>query len=140
MWLQGNCATALQLQLEGPPALPLLPGQCVLVADMDVAHVGFGRLWVHNLYLRHAATARADEVSLVVTTQASGWLWLTLTTFQGAGKYAVGTGATGLYARSATYVSGAASAFPAHMHAGGAHASCAHASMCHGHPCNCSRA
>jgi len=85
VWLQGNCAAAPQLQLEGPPLLPLLPGQCVIVADMDVAYVGYGRLWMHNLYLRHVATARADEVSLVASTEQTGWLWLTRTTLHVAG-------------------------------------------------------
>ena len=140
MWLQGNCTTAVPLQMEGPPLLPLLPGQCVLVADMGFAYVSYGRLWMHNLYLRHAASARADEVSLVVTTQWSGWLWLTLTTLQGAGKYADGGGATGLYARSSTYVSGAVLPFPAHMHAVGVHASVARTSMFRGHTIHCSQA
>ena len=126
--LQGNCSEAPQLQLEGPPLLPLLPGQCVLLVDMDFAHVGYGRLWMHNLYLRHVASARADGVYLVATTQASGWLWLTLTTLQGAGQYAYGAGATGLGAGSPTYVAGAALPSLGKMYAVGAQASAPEAS------------
>eukprot|EP00892_Ulva_mutabilis_P011349 jgi/Ulvmu1/8587/UM045_0030.1 len=104
--IRGNCAAAPQLQLEGPPLLPLLPGQCVIVADMDLWHVRFGRLWMHNLYLRHTASVRDDAVALVTSTEPSGQLWLTQMTMQGAGAYADGIGALGLTAGGPTYVEG----------------------------------
>lgn len=128
------------MYLDGPPVLPLLPGQCILVADMEIAYLSYGQLWMHNLYLRHAATARAGEVSLVVATQESGRLWLTLTTLQGAGKYADGAGATGLDTASATYILGAALPCQARMHAVGKHTSNAYTSMCREHTCRFSEA
>eukprot|EP00892_Ulva_mutabilis_P011353 jgi/Ulvmu1/8590/UM045_0033.1 len=104
--IRGNCAAAPQLQLKGPPLLPLLPGQCVIVADMDLWQVRFGRLWMHNLYLRHVLTTRADIGLLLWSTDEGGHMWLTQMTVQGAGTYSDGSGVQGLSAGGPTYVEG----------------------------------
>ena len=105
--MQGNCSIPPDLQLGGPPLVGRLPGQCVLVADMDLWEVRHGRLWIHNLYLRRAVSARDDFVALVYTSQYTAWLWVTQVTIQGAGQYAGDTGARALYVQSPTYVEGA---------------------------------
>ena len=102
--VQGNCQAAPQLQQ--PPLQKLRPGQCVLVTDMDLWHVRYGQLWMHNIYLRHTATARDDAVALTTSTEESGRLWMTHMTMQGAGQYADGIGALGLTAGGPTYVAG----------------------------------
>eukprot|EP00892_Ulva_mutabilis_P005563 jgi/Ulvmu1/3379/UM158_0002.1 len=102
----GNCTAAPQLQLEDPPLLPLLPGQCVITTDMDIWHVRFGRLWMHNLYLRHTFSVRDNGVALIESTGPFVQLWMTQMTLQGAGMYAVGTGALGLNAAGPTYLEG----------------------------------
>lgn len=105
--MQGECRGAPQLQLQAPPLAELREGQCVIVADMTVWEVRFGPVWMHNLYLRHSPTARSDSVSLVTSTEASGRLWLTQMTLQGAAPYADGVGAQGLVAGGPTYIEGA---------------------------------
>lgn len=105
--VQGNCQAEPQLQLQQPPLQKLRPGQCVLVTDMDLWHVRYGQLWMHNLYLRHTASARDDAVALTTSTEESGRLWMTHMTMQGAGQYAAGIGALGLTAGGPTYVAGA---------------------------------
>eukprot|EP00892_Ulva_mutabilis_P004134 jgi/Ulvmu1/2092/UM124_0007.1 len=104
--IRGNCSSPPELQLEGPSLLPLLAGQCVLIADMYLLRVRFGWLWMHNLYLRHAVSARDDNMALIELTSEGGRLWLTKVTLQGAGMYRAGTGARGLVASGPTYVDG----------------------------------
>ena len=48
-----------------PPLLPLEPGQCLIISDMDVLRAD-GELWLHNLSLRLLSTARALSKPVLV--------------------------------------------------------------------------
>eukprot|EP00892_Ulva_mutabilis_P011358 jgi/Ulvmu1/8595/UM045_0038.1 len=104
--IRGNCETTPELQLGDPPLLPLLPGQCVIMADMNLWQVRHGRLWMHNLYLRHVTSVRSDVSKLLWSTMEGGNMWLTQITVQGVGNYADGTGVRGLTSDGRTYIEG----------------------------------
>ena len=53
MWLQGNCASSLELpNVPGPELAPLRPGQCILMAQEDMLTMYTADIWLDNLYLR----------------------------------------------------------------------------------------
>ena len=109
--MQGNCTGAGDptFTIAGVPLVPRKPGQCVLLADNDLLTLGPGRLWVHNLYIRHKATQRDLSVSLMYTrSDMGGQLWMTGCTLQGTGSYDSTFGADGLWMHSQAYVEGTA--------------------------------
>lgn len=103
------------MALPGVPLAPRKPGQCVLVADAELFTLGTGRLWLHNLYLRHKASQRDDFTSLAFTGEdKTGQLWMTTCTLQGTGLYdSVDTGCNGLYVFAPAYAEGMPSHSPA---------------------------
>lgn len=108
--MQGNCTDAKepQFEVEGAPLVPRKPGQCVILADTDLLTPGAGRLWVHNLYIRHKASQRGDHVMLMfIAKNMYGQLWMTSCTLQGTGQYVGTAGAYGLYTHGQAYVEGA---------------------------------
>ena len=109
--MQGDCSDAppAQVEVRGVPLLPVTPGQCLLVADTTIFTLGVGRLWLHNLYLRHTATQVSDPVVWLVRApyeNSEAQLWMTSCTLQGHGQYESGFGAFGLYLSSKAYVEG----------------------------------
>lgn len=92
------------------PLIPLLPGQCLLVSNTSVLSVGVGRLWMHNLYLRHSAGSGSDPVWQVRHSSNNvddgAYLYLTSCTLQGHGQYEDGSGASGLFLAGISYVEG----------------------------------
>jgi hypothetical protein len=95
--MQGNCTSsppALPAP-QGPPLLPLRPGQCVLLTDKRVFEstdtVQPQSLWIANLYLRALSdpdiTGEAPSNNMVALFHASGKVWLDNVVFQGQGGY-----------------------------------------------------
>jgi hypothetical protein len=61
--MQGNCAGAFpsdtSLGLSGAPLLPLLPYQCLLIADVQLlSTTENSQLWLDGLYVRYSRTGR----------------------------------------------------------------------------------
>jgi hypothetical protein len=88
--MQGNCAaappSAASLGLSGaqPALLPLLPYQCLLIADMDLLFASRpSQLWLDGLYVRYSRTARVDSFYEFLFTY--GKMWMTAVTLQGNG-------------------------------------------------------
>ena len=55
MGVQGNCSDASTEQLPdlpSPELEPLLPGQCILLAQEDMLSLLVPQIWLDNLYLR----------------------------------------------------------------------------------------
>ena len=111
--MQGDCSEAppaqILEQVRGVPLVPLTPGQCLLVTDKSLFYLGAGRLWMHNLYLRHTATNVSYPVVTMVgpsVLNVEAQLWMTSCTLQGYGQYDSGFGASGLTLRSKAYMEG----------------------------------
>ena len=111
--MQGDCSDAPRPQWEvrGVPLVPLTQAQCLLVTGATIFRLGAGRLWMHNLYLRHTLTQVSDPVVWLVRwsyrlTQVEAHLWMTSCTLQGHGQYETGFGACGLFISSKAYVEG----------------------------------
>ena len=109
--VQGNCSEAPppEIEVSGVPLVPLTPGQCLLLTDKSLFYLGAGRLWMHNLYVRHTATQVGYPVVWLVSTANShveSHLWMTSCTLQGHGGYESGLSACGLNVRSKAYVEG----------------------------------
>lgn len=102
--LQGNCSgSAAHLQRStddvDAPALPLKPGQCLLLLDKSALSINDGRLWLDNVYFaaaRHPPLFDTLAVSAGLSTHGlQPWsmyrqrapleLYATNVTFQGAG-------------------------------------------------------
>jgi hypothetical protein len=86
--MQGNCAaappSAASLGLSGAALLPLLPYQCLLIADMDLLYaVSTSQLWLDGLYVRYRRTACVDEFYEFLKTESK--MWMTAVTLQGDG-------------------------------------------------------
>ena len=111
--MQGNCSEEppplLEAAVSGVPLVPLSPGECLLVTDKSLFYLGAGRLWMHNLYLRHTATSVSYPVVTLVgpsSLTVEAQLWMTSCTLQGHGQYESGSGASGLHVRSKACVEG----------------------------------
>ena len=115
-FMQGNCSEEpVSQEVSGVPLVSLTPGQCLLVTDKSLFYLGAGRLWMHNLYLRHTATQVGySTVNLVgqANTKVEAQLWMTSCTLQGHGQYEGGFGASGLHLSSKVYVEGPLFATP----------------------------
>jgi hypothetical protein len=93
--MQGNCAgappSAASLGLSGAPLLPLLPYQCLLIADVQLLKTSWDtQLWLDGLYVRYRRTGRfrpdANGNHLAQPfIENWGSLWMTAITLQGDG-------------------------------------------------------
>lgn len=91
--LQGNCSEPPTARFAaaiatGPPMLPLLPRQCVLVNDAPMLYVRHGSMLLDNVYMRRQAAASSS--SALVYEREGRWfpwqqsvkLWMTNVTMQ----------------------------------------------------------
>ena len=117
--MQGDCTGASTTHLPDlstPELAPLLPGQCILLAQEDLLTITSSDIWVDNLYLRtlfknaKKGLQRKDGfVGLAAIAPLNGTLlgtgarYFTRMTFQGDNK-----GPTvGVFADEKTFVEGA---------------------------------
>jgi hypothetical protein len=56
LFVQGNCpkppSPVFVKDITGPPLLPVLPGQCLIVSNAPIMNVRHGNLLLDNLYFR----------------------------------------------------------------------------------------
>jgi hypothetical protein len=114
--MQGNCAgappSAASLDLSCAPLLPLLPYQCLIIADMDLLWTDF-QLWLDGLYVRYRCTTRADSFYNFIAV--SGQLWMTAVTLQGDGNGVPDCASCGIRTDRHSYAEGM-SPCPTHPH------------------------
>lgn len=83
--MQGNCIEVVPTfnPPNGHASLrSLVPGQCLLLADLDVMEV-YGNLWLDRLYVR-LTTPRGDlEFPRILWAASPAGLWMTGVTLQG---------------------------------------------------------
>jgi hypothetical protein len=92
--MQGNCAgappSAASLGLSGTPLLPLLPYQCLLIADINLLGTAYHELWVDGLYVRYRRTGRflpnQDGYLFDEFIYSYDRMWMTAVTLQGDGN------------------------------------------------------
>jgi hypothetical protein len=121
--MQGNCTgappSAASLGLSGAPLLPLLPYQCLLVADAQLLGMD-SQLWLDGLYVRYRSTGRlmvghrgtsgfwrtAGYYSFIKIHNL-GSLWMTAVTLQGDGDGIFDCESCGLLTLGKVYAEGA---------------------------------
>jgi hypothetical protein len=108
--MQGNCAaappSAAPLGLSGAALLPLLPYQCLLIADMDLLYAESpSQLWLDGLYVRYRRTARVDEFYNYLKTESK--MWMTAVTLQGDGDGVDDCKTCGVWSTGQVYAEGA---------------------------------
>jgi hypothetical protein len=98
--------SAASLGLNGAPLLPLLPKQCILVADTDLGwlYSPTARLWLDGLYFRYRRTRYSRFYEFFRT---GGKLWMTAITMQGDGNTVNACETCGLWADGHAYAEGA---------------------------------
>jgi hypothetical protein len=118
--LQGNCAgappSAASLGLSGASLLPLLPYQCLLIADVNLLDTELdSQLWLDGVYVRYRRTGRfpldSSGYHFYGFIFSYGSLWMTAVTLQGDGdgildceKCGVDTSFGNVYAEGALLV------------------------------------
>jgi hypothetical protein len=116
--MQGNCYSVETPSASFPsghaPLRPLLPNQCLLLADEDLLNVRAGNLWLDSLYVRLTTPRDAGGVFYgFIQVGFEAAVWMTGVTLQGNGDGVEDCWACGLifWAKARVYAEGAASAF-----------------------------
>jgi hypothetical protein len=106
--MQGNCAgappSAASLGLSGAPLLPLLPYQCLLIADVQLLRTSEdSQLWLDGLYVRYLG----GHFNTFISNES--YLWMTAVTLQGDSDGVQECSACGLrtYGLGGVYAEGA---------------------------------
>lgn len=89
MHVQGNCSepsTALIQSISGVPLQPMLPAQCLVIADMKFMNTNSaqGGMWLDGLYFRYQASTREPQADFGIKWNGD-MLYMTAVTIQGDG-------------------------------------------------------
>lgn len=86
-YMQGNCGGLFHAApgIEGAPLRPLLPHQCVLLADENLITVDESSLWLDNVYIRLTAPRNISFNHFIDVRGSSSKLWMSSVTVQGRG-------------------------------------------------------
>ena len=82
--MQGNCLAAAAPEFvpisDAAPLRPMLPGQCLVVADHDVIVMKNAKIWVDNLFVRLAHDT--DTAVGGLQSDVDNFMWLQGDTMQ----------------------------------------------------------
>jgi hypothetical protein len=95
--MQGNCSSepSGSFNISGTDIEMRSPGQCVLITDVRLLRAQ-QFLWLDNLYIRHRATERTDDSSLLDCLGSSCNMWITTVTIQGEWNQSIPFGGVGV--------------------------------------------
>lgn len=89
--MQGNCTGVAppypNLDLSHAPLRPLLPRQCLLLADDRLMEVDSSKLWLDGLYVRLTTPRDTSGVfdGFILVSGSGAEVWMTGVTLQGNG-------------------------------------------------------